>query len=206
MKKTLCVFLLLGLLTNAQAQDIPFIDFGLKAGINSSWVRSLPDGQENDGQFIGPTGGIWARVKIPGIGIFVQGEALISRTGGDISTSGVIAEYRQTQIDFPILVGQKFNLGPLGLRALVGPVFTRVLNAELSEIDLKDLGVSNESQFSLQVGIGADFSRFSVDARYQHGFSNIYEDSFATDINGNTVSEIETKGSSFQVTLGYKIF
>ncbi len=210
MKKLILLLMLVSVVQLASAQDVPFIDFGLKAGANASWARNVPDGSENDGQRFGFVGGAWARIKIPLIGLYVQPEAVISQTGANflLEPDGEEGELRQTNLDIPILLGQRFGLGPLGLRFNLGPVFTTVLSAKTEdsdgEIDLKDLELVNNFQIGLQAGVGVDISKFNIDLRYQHGFTNVFEGEF-TDLAGNPVDN-NLKLSALQLTLGYKLF
>lgn len=215
MKKLLFVITMLSLSPMAFAQDIPLVDFGLKAGVNSTWLRGLPLGFDGDGNRSGFVGGAWARFNVPGIGLFAQPELVISQSGGSYTIDGSAgsSEIRMTSLDIPIILGKRIGIGPLGLRIGAGPVFSSILSAKLEnsvdgELDLKDVDLVNNLQLHLQAGIGVDISKLAVDVRYIHSFSSIFDESILlTNDQGQPVGDIQDiKVSGFQVTLGYKLF
>ncbi|MDX2304385.1 MAG: porin family protein [Microscillaceae bacterium] len=209
MKKLIIVFLLFLSAQVSFAQDFPFFDLGLKAGANGSWIKNVTDGFDSDGMKFGFVGGVWARVKIPVIGLYVQPELVISQSGGKLS--GFDEEFQLpfeqtvnlTNLDGVILVGQRFGLGPLALRINAGPVFSNVLSANVKtkvegiaevESDIKDDVKS--PQIGLQAGIGLDISKINIDLRFQQNFSKLADD--ADD-------DENTKVSLLQLTVGFKI-
>ncbi|NJO01640.1 MAG: PorT family protein, partial [Bacteroidia bacterium] len=138
MKKIILLSVCLGILLPSQAQDIPFIDFGLKAGINGSWIRGLEDDFERDGSKIGFQAGVYARLQVPLLGFNLQPELLISQTGGRVRGTFLdpfdnpyegTNRLTLTTLDIPVLIGQRYGIGPIGVRGQIGPVFQMVLDA-----------------------------------------------------------------------------
>lgn len=216
MKRIFLLFVLVITLQSVQAQDVPFIDFGPKIGVNYTWIRNLPSefNFEQDAQ-IGFVGGVFARIKIPLIGLYVQPEAVIAQQKAEFSFSDsflgdVTAGIRYTNLDIPILIGQRFGFGPLGIRANVGPVFSTVLSAKTDarvelngmvqeqEEDISD--IVDSFSFGIQVGVGVDISKFNFDLRYQHTFSEA-----ANLLEGIVLQDENQNFSNLQFTLGYKI-
>ncbi|MEM9981806.1 MAG: porin family protein [Bacteroidota bacterium] len=186
------------------AQDVPFIDVGLKAGANAANFTNLPDGAENDGLKLGFVGGAYARFKIPIIGLYVQPEVQFSQMGGNFTVENLLledteVETRINNLDFNLLLGQRFGVGPLGIRVNVGPTYSRVLSAEQTinggdEEDIQD--ELKENLWALGLGAGLDISKLSIDLRYQLGLTRLAEDDENDD----------TRNSAIQLTLGFKLF
>ena len=205
MKKLLITSCLLIVCQLASAQDFPLFDIGVKAGANGSFIRNITGEFDSDGMRIGFVGGVWGRIKIPLIGLYVQPELVISQTGGKVTGPAdagqgapAIAEIttKLTNWDAIILVGQRFGLGPLALRLNLGPVFSNVISANqedniFGEQDIKEF--VNNSQIGLQLGVGVDISKFNIDLRYQQNFTKLFEDAG------------DSRISALQLTLGYKI-
>lgn len=201
------------------AQDVPLFDLGLKAGLNASSISDLDD---KDGQKIGLVAGAWARVKLPLIGLYVQPEMVISQTGGKTkfeettsffgieTTTEVTSKITLTNLDIPILLGQRFGVGPLGIRVNLGPNFSTVLSAKSKgEAKITVGGVTNSTedeedikdnintfQVGLQAGVGVDISKLSVDLRYQHNFTKLVEDAADDD---------KSRINAIQLTVGFKL-
>ena len=213
MKKTLITSCLLIICQLASAQDFPLFDIGVKAGANGSFMRNLTGEFDSDGMRLGFVGGIWGRVKIPLIGLYVQPELVISQTGGrvkgesDSVLGGLLSSTQKinlTNLDGVILIGQRFGLGPLALRLNIGPVFSNVLSAKSKtefagidgeeEEDIKD-GV-NSSQIGLQLGVGVDISKINIDLRFQQNFTKLYD---------QDIVNSDARISALQLTIGYKI-
>ena len=205
MKKKFCFIILMLVAYHTSAQDFPLFDIGVKAGVNGSFIRDFTN---YDGMQIGFVGGIWGRVKLPLLGLYVQPELVFSQTGGkytapfQIGPGDIIQssfDTRLSNLDAVLLFGQRFGLGPLALRLNLGPVFSTILSAKdeadvagvTMETDLDDF--VDKSQVGLQFGVGVDISKFNIDLRYQHNFSRLFE------------LNQDPKISALQLTLGYKI-
>ncbi len=207
MKKFFLSLLLLAFIGfTGYAQDVPFIDVGLKAGANAANFTNLTDGVENDGLKLGFVGGAYARFKIPIVGLFVQPEVQFSQMGGNFTIPDGLGaggrdevETRINNLDFNLLLGQRFGVGPLGIRVNVGPTYSRVLSADQTidggdEEDIQDQ--LKENLWALGLGAGLDISKLSIDLRYQLGLTRLAEDDENDD----------TRNSAIQLTLGFKLF
>ncbi len=193
MKRIFLALVLLCTMSFVQAQDIPFIDVGIRGGVNMGSFRSLPDGESNDGMRTGFTAGAFARIKVPLVGLFVQPEIMYTQGGGKTN----VGELKVASIDIPVLIGYNLSLGPIGGRLGLGPVFSNVLSSEFKVAgtdnfeDVKDL--TNTSLWSAQFGVGVDISKLAIDLRYQLGLTRIgKDDSESPYLN------------SIQLTVGYK--
>ena len=199
---------------HASAQETPIFDIGVKAGANGSFIRNITGDFESDGMKLGFVGGVWGRVKIPLIGLYVQPELVISQTGGKFESQGIDGNNNSillettanlTNLDAVVLIGQRFGLGPLALRLNLGPVYSNVLSAkfkndsdapgfEETTQDLKE--VISSPQFGLQLGVGVDISKFNIDLRFQQNFTKLYDQDLVNE---------DARISALQLTLAYKI-
>ena len=188
------------------AQNNSSFNLGVKGGINTPWVRNLTDGVDRDGLKVGAVFGIWTRFNLQAEGIYLQPELLYSQTGGKVIVLGSsnndpqLVEQNLTShnLDAVLLIGQRFKIGKSTFRLNAGPVFSRVLIANVRVLDLRDdvTRFTNNFQYALQFGLGLDIQRMNLDLRYQHNFNRFYT---ADNIDPNELSAI-------QFTLGYKIF
>lgn len=194
MKKITLLFVAILAFNFAKGQDLPLLDFGLKAGVNLASLGDLPDGFENDGSKIGIVGGVFARFNIPGVGLFAQPELVFAQSGGKTKSALGTGEINLNNIDFTVLLGKRFGLNSLGLRIGVGPNFTSVLSAKDADDD--DINLDNEFLVGLQAGAGLDVSKFSIDLRYQTTFTKLFDN--------NGLSGV--KPAAIQLTVGYKLF
>ncbi|MCE7065543.1 porin family protein [Dyadobacter sp. CY326] len=227
----LCVFAL----TSAQAQKKGFA-FGIKGGVNLSRLTmgnvftTRYDDSGNpylgyDGKEVkdnlkqsfdtrtGAVGGIYARF---GRTLFIQPEVLVSTKGGSFEIVKTNLEKPVTEkinvkysnIDVPLLIG--FKGGPL--RILAGPVTSFRIgdNQRLSDAFkyyTTDFNTSmSEATFGYQLGAGLDIGSFSLDVRREGSFTNLASFQVAGQSVGNGNETVKQKISSWQVTLGLKIF
>jgi hypothetical protein len=205
MKKVILLVVTILAFQMAKAQDVPFFDLGIKAGMNGSWLGNLPEGADKkDGLKYGFVAGVFARIKIPLVGLYVQPEAVITQSGSKMkeitANQQVITPESTTTLtnfEIPILLGQRFGIGPLGIRINAGPDFITVLSAKskvgnADKVDIKDK--INTFQVGLQAGVGVDISKFNFDLRYQHNFTQVMKE--GTD---------KSKINLLQLTVGFKI-
>jgi hypothetical protein len=226
----LCIFAM----TSVHAQKKGFA-FGIKGGVNLSRLTmgdvftTRYDDAGNpylgyDGKEVrdnlkqsfntrtGAVGGIWARF---GRTLFIQPEVLVSTKGGSFEIVRTDREQPVTEtvnikysnIDVPLLIGLKG--GPF--RILAGPVTSFRIgdNQRLRDAfkyytsDLNN--AMSQATFGYQLGAGLDLGSFSLDVRKEGSFTNLA--SFQT--NGQFAGgegSVKQKISSWQVTLGLKIF
>ncbi len=167
---------------------------------NLSISDNITNVQEGDAEF-GLQYGIFARFKVPIIGLYAQPEILISNTESTISTGGQDVDLSFNRVDVPILLGGK--VGPLRINA--GPVISFLSTAESDEggviADIKD-NYSN-STVGFQAGVGLDIAKFVIDLKYEGALSEKFSDQFT--VAGNPVST-DQRASQLVLAVGFKLF
>lgn len=191
-----------------------FITFGLKGGINTTTnvfknVRLTSNGNTgydiiNNEAKVGFIAGAYGRVSL--LGFFVQPELYYSQSSTEITlkeigTSNVRTEVNKLNaLNIPILFGTKF--GPLRVNA--GPVATIIL----SNTNIVDniSGLSQEmdkANWGLQAGVGLDFMKISLDARYETSISKL--GSAYNTASGSKVN-FGSRPQQFLFTIGIALF
>jgi hypothetical protein len=155
---------------------------GLRVGITSSTIKADDFTAGNykvetlSGSKVGLQGGLMARLTI--VKFFIQPEALISTSGGDVRISDIsngtskISKQKFTKLDVPVMVGTK--LGPLRLQ--VGPVASIVLNNAREAIDFSSTSMENKyhkATFGYQAGLGLDIKKLAIDLKYEGNLTSI---------------------------------
>ncbi len=211
MKKVILISLLLfGFVGQSWAQnDNKMFSLGVRGTINGSWIGELPQNEQDvkdisrDDLKIGFVGGVWTKIQVLG-GLYIQPEVTISQVGGtysyqyNVNSGGQnpatlyenAKNIRMTNLDFPLSLGYRLPLGPIGLNLNIGGIFSTVLSAkekyeqegfnglvsigkESAERDIKDK--INGFQAALQGGIGLDFSRILLNFNIQQNLTEVYE-------------------------------
>ncbi|MCU0444991.1 MAG: PorT family protein [Microscillaceae bacterium] len=245
MKQIIICFLILGsLLSRVQAQDEDddkFFNLGVKGVVNGSWLGNLPSNLQAAQNYqvnredikIGFVGGVWARLNLPIKGLFLQPELLISQNGGKYTYQFIPPQTQNlldiaknvtlTNFEFPLSLGYRIPLGPVGLRLNAGGVLSTILSAkqkyeatsnalgavtQTGEQDIKSQ--INTLQAALQGGLGLDFSKLSLDFRLQQNLTDLYQNQGATDLtnlNGQlNASQQSQRVISGQIIIGFRIF
>ncbi|GLU55629.1 porin family protein [Dyadobacter frigoris] len=233
-KTTIYVTLLfLTTIISAQAQTKGFA-FGIKGGVNLSKLTmgdvfttrydengnaykkfDGSDVRDNLKQSLdtktGMVGGVWMRF---GKTIFVQPEVLVSTKGGsfqiipDGSTTAQTVKIKYSNIDVPILIGLKG--GPI--RVLAGPLFSfrvgdnQKLSDAFKQYSSNRDGALSNAVVGYQFGAGLDLGSFSLDVRKEGTFTDLATFKLNNKpIDGNSAT-VRQKITSWQVTLGIKLF
>ncbi len=185
-------------------------EIGIKGGLNIAAASAVKDLVPGVGISSKNTynGGVYGRLKIKLIGIFVQPELVYNTRGYnfDITANGKTYNIKQQAyyLDVPVLVGLKmFKF----LRVYAGPNFQYLLKNEITgvddvvalAIDLKKTDMK-KANTGVQIGFGLDLSKFRVDVKYDFN---------PTDMGSpfsyqNQVQSIKT--SMVTIQLGYKLF
>ena len=202
--------LVLAALTFSIAAYSQGFEIGIKGGLNIAAASAVKDLVPGVGISSKNTynGGVYGRLKIKLIGIFVQPELVYNTRGYnfDITANGKTYNIKQQAyyLDVPVLVGLKmFKF----LRVYAGPNFQYLLKNEITgvddvvalAIDLKKTDMK-KANTGLQIGFGLDLSKFRVDVKYDFN---------PTDMGSpfsyqNQVQSIKT--SMVTIQLGYKLF
>lgn len=204
MKKS---FFLLGImflgLQNMSAQESVY--FGVKGGINISTFKGDGFGDFNNPDPL-TSFNLGLLAEIPVSDKFsVQPEVLYSGQGFDLESKSNArdAEYQLDYINIPVLA--KYYLTD-GLSLEAGPQVGFLVNSEIDTNPRGDGGdvPLNEDQFNkvdLSLALGASYKfrgGFFVNARYNFGLSDVYDDSFS-----NFFSNSDVKHSVLQGGIGF---
>lgn len=111
-----------------------------------------------------------------------------------------------SNIDIPLLLGVRIGKT---FRINAGPMATfRLSNRPLSDAFGEFIGASedfydNRTTFGYQAGIGFDFGRLSLDARYEGNFNDVVSINYG---NSQTATQFGRKSNLWQATLGFALF
>lgn len=192
----LCLTFGFSQLSNAQ------LDFGVKGGINYNSNSIKETGQDVFDGAKSKTGyhaGIWLRLKIPVVGLYVRPELVYTNLENEVlyKTTGSTTSYNFQKIDIPVLLGKKvFGIG----NVFVGPSFQYLLSSDFS---LNDIGDVKGDGFTvgLQFGGGIEIGNLGLDIRVERGFNGIE----STFLNGTTNIDFDTRVNQVIIGLSYKL-
>ncbi len=199
MKKLILTFALVLIGFSASAQ----FTLGPRVTLISSNLNlreEIANVQEGDAEF-GFQYGLFARFKVPVIGLYVQPELLFSSTESTITSSAQNVDLSFNRVDVPIMIGGK--VGPLRINA--GPSLSFLTSAE-SDVsgtvtDIKDNYSSTTVGF--QAGIGIDLLKFVIDLKYEGSLGEKFGD--AITVGGNSFATDE-RPSQIVLGIGFKLF
>src|SRR5690606_35564125 len=119
--------------------------------------------------------GLWGRVGVAGF--HVQPEAYYASKKAGVKTEGENGEATFKSVDVPVLLGTRIGIGPIGFRVQAGPVFSFAQDGKVNLKTATDWDKYKKSSTGIIGGIGADISKFTVDLRYEHGLTNLSDNS-----------------------------
>lgn len=198
MRKSLVTLILFLFWTLTFAQ----VDLGIKGGMAFGYDGTLKQTITNIKESkaknnIGWHIGFYSRIHL--LSWYLQPELYFSsmKNNFESSTEGSFTTH-SNRLDIPVLVGKKIlSIG----RIYAGPLFSTSINEGIS---LKRISKTKSDDFSLggQIGVGADISKLTLDARYEFGFNK----SNTNFVNKVTHQEftIEKKQNSLLLSVGYK--
>ena len=198
--------LVLAALTFSIAAFSQGFEIGIKGGMNITAADVMKEASK-DVQITNKNtynGGVYGRLKIKLIGIFVQPELVYNTRGYnfDITANGKTYNIKQQAyyLDVPVLVGLKmFKF----LRVYAGPNFQYLLKNEITGIndivgfEKKDMKKANTG---VQLGFGLDLSKFRVDVKYDFNPTDMGSP-FSYQGKAQLI-----KTSMVTIQLGYKLF
>ena len=203
MKKVLiAVLLFVGISQYAEAQ----LQVGLKAGVNynsdsfKDVSNDVLDGAESR---TGYHAGLWFRVKLPVVGLYLRPEIVYTELKNDIvydnSTLARTTDFKFKKIDVPILVGKKiFGIGNI----FAGPSFQYILSSDFGLNDLSEIS-TDEFSLGIQLGGGIEFGRLGIDVRWERGLSKV-ETVFVDNAISNNVN-FDTRVSQIIFGVSYRL-
>jgi hypothetical protein len=178
---------------------------GVKAGIN---FASLPPEEDETPDIplrLGPVGGVWFRT-VPPNRLSFQAEALFSEKGTHWNFSPTVkVEIRLRYVEIPLLTRADFSAPTATTRFFVvgggAPAFrlsARARSEFQGEEGTRDVGRAFE-RFDLGLigGVGAEFGRVLIEARYTHGLLGINTD--------DNEPEDRLNNRVFSVTMGFRL-
>ena len=155
--------------------------------------------QEGDSEF-GYQFGLFARFKIPILGLYAQPELLVSKVDNTLNINSQNVDLSFNRLDVPVMIGGK--VGPLRINA--GPSFSFLTSAE-SDIggtvtDIKDN--YNSTTVGFQAGIGLDILKFVLDVKYEGSLGALGES-----VNlGGVALNTDQRVSQVVFAVGFKLF
>jgi len=190
MKKLLLSIVYLVVVSSLSAQ-VKF-DLGVKGGVNFSKMSF----DENDytaesvtKTHFGAFGRIgWDRV-------FIQPEVYFSGKGAEVSDpQKVLTNINFKSVDVPLLLGINLVKGKLvDFHVVGGPVFSGITSTDVEGGSLSNTSFYENHFFGIQYGLGIDVFLFTLDARMENAFGEIYSD-----------PTVAGKNQTFMISLGFK--
>lgn len=197
------LILTIGITTqHIQAQSV-----GLKSGVNIANFYDTDFDSKNRFAF---NIGFYGNFNLKGTPFSIQPELFYSQKGststwqsGDILTNG---SFKLDYIEIPLLL--KFTKGltyNTNLNIMAGPSFAYLLRSTFSSNDLKDS--THSTDFGIVGSIGYEFpfasKLVSFEARYNHGFSEIYDSGFNPECCGEFPRPQKNRTISIIVGIGF---
>lgn len=196
-KYFILVFLFAATVFGADAQLLPTFQFGVKAGLNFSNLKSEDGGWLDASTRTGYQAGVWARIG--GAGIHFQPELYLTGKSSEAKLVDRDEEGKVTftSLDLPLLLGTRIGLGPAGLRIHAGPVVSFVVDKNIGESlrQVTEFSEYKNQAWAVTGGLGLDISNFRADLRYEHGLSELSKNDSAPQ-----------KVNLWTVGIGYRLF
>lgn len=199
MKKLILTFALIAITVSASAQ----VTLGPRITLTSSNLdlrEEVANVQAGDAEF-GFQYGLFARVQVPVVGIYVQPELLFSKTESTITSGAQNVDLSFNRVDVPVMIGAK--IGPLRINA--GPALSFLTSAESdvsgTVLDIKDNYSSTTVGF--QAGIGIDILKFVIDLKYEGALSEKFGDAITVGANSFATDE---RSNQIVLGIGFKLF
>ncbi len=178
------------------------IDFGVKAGLNynsNSIKETSEDVFSGAKSKTGYHAGIWLRLKVPVLGLYVRPELVYTNLENEVfyKFAAKTTSYSFQKIDIPVLIGRKiFGIG----NVYIGPSFQYIL---ASDFEISDISSVDSKGFTMgiQFGGGVEFGDLGIDIRWERAFSGIE----STFLSGVVEREFDTRINQIIIGLSYKL-
>ncbi|MGK0414552.1 MAG: hypothetical protein ACJA1B_002779 [Polaribacter sp.] len=203
MKKVILIMCLVfgfSQISNAQ------LAFGVKGGINynSNSVENVSEDVFRGAKSkTGFHAGIWTRIKVPVLGLYIRPELVYTNLENEIvytvpgAGTGEVTTHTFQKIDIPVLLGKKiFGIG----NVFIGPSFQYILD---SDFDVDTISSIDSKGFTmgLQFGGGVEFGKLGIDIRWERAFSGVGS-SF---VNNNLDVNYDTRINQIIIGLSIKL-
>lgn len=211
MKKMILLLIGLLLVTVTRAQ----IDFGIKGGINTGWIKmddviTVEEGVEEyslegaSNLTVGFHGGLQLRITL--FRAYLQPEIYFSSTKGEVTVKDLTEftgrnEWVETlefgRIDIPVMVGYK--AGPVRLQ--LGPVASILISENAELLDFEDYKEKYKAAtIGFQAGAGIDIiKKITLDLRYEGNLSKLGD---SIKIGSGDPINLDTRASQLVISLG----
>jgi len=196
------LFLIICLTFSFAQSSTAQIHFGLKGGLNynSNSIKEVGtdifDGAKSK---TGYHAGIWLRVKIPIIGLYIRPELVYTNLKNELvyKETSKATTYSFQKVDIPVLIGKKvFGFGTI----YIGPSFQYIVDSGFNISDITDVK-TNDFSMGIQFGGGVEFGKLGIDLRCERAFSGI-ESSLVSNL-GNI--NFDTRVNQIIISLSYRL-
>lgn len=163
------LIVLFGALLMAGGVNAQEVNIGIKGGLNVYNING--DSEVETDPRLGLHVGLLGHFHLAN-NFALQPEIIYSMQGNKFNSSGLNADSNLDYINVPLLFQYMFDNG---FRIQAGPQIGFLISAKNNDIDVKDA----YNTLDLGLGLGLSYvhppTGFGVDARYNHGFSNIID-------------------------------
>jgi hypothetical protein len=202
MMKKLIILSIMGLVLALpiKAQDL---SMGVRAGFSRNSISSDFATLSSTDAVTGLTLGAYMKFKV--LGFFMMPEINYNQRGNDIKGFGTNTTHN---IDVPVLFGKQFFKV---IRVNGGPDFQFQLANSQTQTQTQLNNYINQSKFNdfvlgLQLGVGLDVWKFSLDARYDMNLSEAGKVVYMDKLTQLIVQQYSSRANMFVFTLGYRLF
>ena len=199
MMKKLIILSIMGLVLALpiKAQDL---SMGVRAGFSRNSISSDFATLSSTDAVTGLTLGAYMKFKV--LGFFMMPEINYNQRGNDIKGFGTNTTHN---IDVPVLFGKQFFKV---IRVNGGPNFQfQLANSQTQLNNYINQSKFNDFVLGLQLGVGLDVWKFSLDARYDMNLSSAGDIVYVSnDIAKTVLKQYSSRANMFIFTLGYRLF
>jgi hypothetical protein len=190
MKRILFTLLVIGL---AASSSFAQMSGGLKAGVNLATQKYSLGGDSESYNGTNFHFGAYANFSLSDA-ISIQPEVLYNSIKIDVEGEDFTSNY----LSVPVMLVYGFSENKFNIQ--VGPQIGLLLSTDPSEV--KDADYYSGTDFTLNLGAGANFGKFNITIRYGLGLGNV-----AGDLWGDLgFDDMKIKNNNHQFSLGYKLF
>lgn len=175
------------------------LSLGVRAGFSRNSVGEDFVAYSSKDAVTGMTLGGYAKVKV--LGFFIMPEVNYNQRGNEIKDFGTSTIHN---IDVPVLFGKQFFKV---LRVNGGPNFQfQLANTQTQVSNYINQSKFNDFVLGLQLGVGLDVWKLSLDARYDMNLSEAGKVVYMDKLTQQVVQQYSSRANMFVFTLGYRLF